>query len=136
MMEYTTITEVCKRTYEILKEHGYNPELSEGDERVDCLINGIPFAFYGADDDIFDYFCRFEFASKVSKEKQSTLTDEFFSEGAIAFESFYITEDFAELSAAFLIDMFEDSMITDTIDYLNSDDTVAAKFKAMMGERI
>ena len=115
MKSNMTNSEIMNKLCEMLSDRGYTYEYSKEDGWLECVVDGMLFAAYAPEDDLFGYSCQFDFKKRLSDADKKNIAGIFNKEEPVIFENLHFSEDGVLITTVLPTEFYDEDVLNDAI---------------------
>lgn len=116
MMKGTmTNSDIINKLCEMLSDSGYIYEYSKEDGWLECVVDGMLFAAYAPEDDLFGYSCQFDFKNSLSDADKENIARMFDKEEPVIFENLHFSDDGVLITTVLPTEFYDEDLLDKVI---------------------
>ena len=116
MMKGTmTNSDIINKLCEMLSDSGYTYEYSKEDGWLECVVDGVLFAAYAPEDDLFGYSCQFDFKKRLSDADKENIARMFDKEEPVIFENLHFSDDGVLITSVLPTEFYDEELLDDIV---------------------
>ena len=116
MMKGTmTNSDIINKLCEMLSDSGYTYEYGKEDGWLECVVDGMLFAAYAPEDDLFGYSCQFDFKNSLSDADKENIAKMFDKEEPVIFENLHFSDDGVLITTVLPTEFYDEDLLDEVI---------------------
>lgn len=116
MMKGTmTNSDIINKLCEMLSDSGYTYEYGKEDGWLECVVDGMLFAAYAPEDDLFGYSCQFDFKNSLSDRDKENIARMFDKEEPVIFENLHFSDDGVLITTVLPTEFYDEDLLDEVI---------------------
>ena len=110
-----TKSDIINKLCEMFSDSGYIYEYSKEDGWFECVVDGMLFAAYSPEDDLFGYSCQFDFKNSLSDADKENIARMFDKEEPVIFENLHFSDDGVLITTVLPTEFYDEDLLDDVI---------------------